>query len=89
MSRLHSRIIRQSGNTRAAQAGYHPYGTADTPMTMPMTHVVFSGGGGATVQQMTGITTPNGAVIPATVPGRFGQVTISPTPGMPSPSMWH
>ena len=88
MSRLRSRIAYQSGHARRAQAGYHPYGTADTPMTMPMTRVLFSGGG-ATVQQMTGLVTAGGAVIPATAPGRFGQVTVSPTPGMPSPSFWH
>ena len=89
MSRLHSRIANQASGSRAAMGQYHPHGTRDTPMTMPMTHVLFSGGG-ADVQQMTGITTPGGAVIPATAPGRFGQVTIAPATGqMPSPSWWH
>jgi hypothetical protein len=88
MSRLHKRISGQAGAARAAAGEHHPYGTQDTPMTMPMTHVLFNGGG-ADVQQMTGIVTPNGAVIPATAPGRFGQVTLTLTPGMPSPSLWH
>ena len=87
MSRLRTRIVSQAGNTRGAQAGYHPYGTADTPMTMPMTRVLFAGGG-ADVEQMTGIVTPNGAVIPATAPGRYGQVTLTPSQRMPSPSLW-
>jgi hypothetical protein len=88
MSRLRTRIAYQSQNVRRAQAGYHPYGTADTPMVMPMTRVVF-GGGGAGVEQMAGLVTANGAVIPATVPGQFGQVTLMSTVRMPSPSMWH
>jgi hypothetical protein len=89
MSRLHSRIAGQAGAARAAAASYHPHGTPDTPMTMPMTRVVF-GGGGAQVEQMTGLVTANGAVIPATVPGQYGQVYLTPMPGrMPSPAMWH
>jgi hypothetical protein len=89
MSRLHSRIVRQHTNHRVAQAQFHPHGTVDTPMTMPMTRVQF-GGGGAMVEQMTGLVTANGAVIPATAPGQFGQVTLTPALGqMPSPSFWH
>jgi hypothetical protein len=76
MSRLRSRIVGQHGAQRHAQAAYHPYGTADTPMVMPMVHVQF-GAGGAAVQVMHGITTPNGAVIPATAPGQFGQVALA------------
>jgi hypothetical protein len=90
MSRLRSRIAGQAGAARAAAGEYHPRGTADTPMVMPMTHVYF-GGGGAMVQQMTGLVTAHGgAVIPATAPGQFGQVYLTPMPGrMPSPGMWH
>jgi hypothetical protein len=89
MSRLHKRIISQAGAARAAAGAYHPYGTADTPMTMPTVLVQF-GGGGAMVQQMTGLVTANGAVIAATAPGRFDQVVLSGAPPrMPSPSMWH
>lgn len=87
MSRLHDRIATQAGAARAAATEYHPAGTPDTPMTMPMTRVLFSGGG-ADVEQMTGLVTANGAVVPATAPGRFGQVTISPTPGLPGTVFW-
>jgi hypothetical protein len=77
MSKLRRRIIGQSRNAAAAAGDYHPYGTVDTPMTMPMVHVEF-GGGGAMVQQMTGITAGrNGGVIPATAPGTFGQVHLA------------
>jgi len=76
MSRLRSRIVGQHGAQRAAQASYHPYGTADTPMSMPMVHVQFYDGGAA-VQVAHGIITPSGAVIPATAPGRFGQVALA------------
>lgn len=92
MSRLHSRIVSQAGAARAAAAEFHPYGTADTPMSMPMTRVQFGGGpvAGAMVEQMAGLVTANGAVIPATAPGRYGQVHLSPQPGrLPSPSLWH
>jgi hypothetical protein len=89
MSRLRSRIASQSAGHRQAQAAYHPHGTVDTPMTMPMTRVLM-GGGGISVEQMTGIVTPTGAVIPATAPGRFGQVYLTSSLGqMPSPSFWH
>jgi hypothetical protein len=88
MSRLHSRIARQAGAGRAAAASYHPYGNSDTPMVMPMIHVQFAGGG-AMVQQMTGLVTANGAVIPATLPGRFDQVYLSGPVRMSSPSLGH
>jgi hypothetical protein len=55
----------------------HPAGNADTPMVMPMTAVYF-GGGGAWVEQMAPIVTANGgAPVPATGPGRYGQVAIA------------
>ena len=76
MSRLRSRIIGQHGAHAHAQQSYHPYGTADTPMVMPMVLVQF-GGGGALVQAMEPLVTANGALIPATAPGRFDQVAVS------------
>lgn len=89
MSRLHERIKSQAGAARAAAGEYHPYGTPDTPMLMPMTRVQF-GGAGALVENMTGLVTANGAVIPATAPGQFGQVHLTPWQGqLPSPHMWH
>lgn len=79
MSRLRHRIAHQAAGHAGAMASYHPHGTADTPMTMPMVHVAF-GPGGAAVQQMVPLITANGAPVPATAPGRFGQVSISGRP---------
>jgi len=76
MSRLRRRIAGQAAAARTAAAGYHPHGTADTPMMMPMTRVLFYGGG-ALVEQMVPLVTANGAMIPATAPGRYDQVMIS------------
>ena len=76
MFKLRSRILGQHGAHRAAQQGMHPWGTADTPMEDPMTHVQF-GPGGAAVQVMTPLITAGGAMIPATAPGQYGQVSIS------------
>ncbi len=81
MGKLRSRIIGQHGAQRAAQAGMHPYGTADTPMVMPMVRVYFNGGG-ATVEVMSPLVVdaPDGALIPATAPGQYGQVSVSGRP---------
>lgn len=76
MSRLRDRIIGQAGAGRAAAGEYHPHGTEDTPMVMPMT-AVFFGGGGAMVEQMAPLVAANGAPVPATAPGRYGQVHIA------------
>ena len=76
MSRLHRRLVSQAGMARAAAAEYHPAGTADTPMVMPMTRVWF-GGGGAWVEQMMPLITANGAMIPATAKGSYGQVYMA------------
>ncbi len=78
-TRLHSRITGQHGAAAAAQQAYHPVGTADTPMVMPMVHVQF-GGSGAAVQVMTPLIAPDGRLIPATAPGRWDQVTVSGRP---------
>lgn len=76
MSKLRSRIAAQAAGHAAAPGDAHPYGNADTPMVMPMVHVEL-GGGGAAVQQMIPLITANGAMIPATAPGQFGQVHIA------------
>jgi hypothetical protein len=76
MSKLRRRLIGQAGNAAAAAGEHHPHGTADTPMVMPMVHVEF-GGGGVMVQQMAPLVTANGAMVPATAPGTFGQVHIA------------
>lgn len=76
MSRLRRRIMAQPGMTRAAAAEHHPWGTADTPMMMPMVMVKF-GGDYAALEQMVPIWAPNGATIPATAPGRYDQVFVA------------
>lgn len=76
MSKLHRRIASQAGAAAAGAGEHHPAGTADTPMVMPMAHVLFTGGG-VQVQHMVPLITANGAMIPATAPGRFGQVAIA------------
>lgn len=76
MSRLRARIAGQAGANRAAGYAGQPYGTADTPMVMPMVRVQFYGGGAA-VEQMVPLVTANGAAVPATAPGQYGQVAIA------------
>lgn len=76
MSRLHSRIAGQAGAARAAAAGYHPYGTADTPLMMPAVHVYYSPAG-MVVQQATHIMVGNGAVIPAVPAAPVGEVPMA------------
>jgi hypothetical protein len=49
MSVLHSRIITHAGTgapARAAQGGYHPYGSQATPMVMPLATVTYEAGTG-------------------------------------------
>lgn len=76
MSKLRTRIAAQPGAGRAAAAEHHPYGTADTPMVMPLVLVKF-GGDYAAVEQMVPLITANGAAIPATAPGRYDQIAVA------------
>jgi hypothetical protein len=79
MSTLRNRILRQHRAAADASNGMHPWGTPDTPMVMPMVMVEMGPQGGR-VQQMAPLVTANGAMIPATAPGRFSQVAISGRP---------
>jgi len=56
-----------------AMGDYHPWGTRETPMLMPLALVTQSDAGIA-VQDMTPIITADGAMIPATAPGSWGQL---------------
>ena len=71
MSRLRDRIAGQPGAARAAANGYHPWGTADTPVTMPGNLVRYAGG-------MTGVEqvifAPDGRAIPMTAAAGHGAV---------------
>lgn len=76
MSKLASRIAAQPRQAAAAAAGNHPAGNADTPMVMPMVRVQL-GPAGAAVEQLIPLVTANGAMIPATAPGSYGQVMMT------------
>lgn len=76
---LRRRIAAVGNNQQQAMGNYHPWGTADTPQVMPLTLITMSADG-ATVQRMTPLITANGAAIPATAPGRWGQVAAAGRP---------
>jgi len=64
----------------AGQMGtYHPYGTGATPMVMPLALVEVHEEG-MRVQSMTPIFAADGAPIPATAPGSWGQVRAAGRP---------
>ena len=70
---LHRRIVSQAGNHAAAQSGYHPWGTADTPVVMPMTRTAITPIG-ATFEEMHVIIAANGAPIPGVSNHAWGTV---------------
>lgn len=68
-----TRLARQPRNMAAAHEQYHPHGTADTPMVMPMT-LVQIGSSGIAYTDMTPLVMPDGRMIPATAPSRWDQL---------------
>lgn len=58
---------------------YHPYGTGATPMVMPLALVQVHEEG-MTVQSLTPIYTADGAPVPATSPGSWGQLHAAGRP---------
>ncbi len=70
---LHRRIAGQAGNQAAAQSGYHPWGTPDTPMVMPM-HRTELTPIGATFEEAHVIIAANGAPIPGVSNHAWGTV---------------
>lgn len=83
--RLIHRVKGMGSNGAQATAGYHPAGTSETPMTMPVARVLVypaSSPGYATIayHEMTPIWTANGAAIPAVAPGRWGQLAAAGRP---------
>lgn len=62
-----ARIARQPGAQAAVNEQYHPYGTADTPMTMPFVRVQI-GSTGLAYDELTPLVMPNGAMVPASAP---------------------
>lgn len=68
-----ARFARQpSARTRAEQS-YHPYGTPDTPMVMPM-RLVQVGSTGIAYTDMHPLVMPDGRMIPATGNGEWYQL---------------
>lgn len=77
--RLRRRIANVGTNQQQAMGNYHPWGTVDTPQLIPLTLITMSADG-AQVQRMTPLVTANGAMIPATAPGRWDQVAAAGRP---------
>lgn len=72
-------------NQAVAMGQYHPAGTAATPMVMPLAQVTVTAapaGQYQTVayQDLTPIWTADGAAIPATTPGNWGQLAAAGRP---------
>lgn len=74
MSVLHRRM-----STPTEQAGYHPYGTGATPMTMPLARVMIHEAG-MTYETLQPIYTTDGAAVPATAAGSWGQLYAAGRP---------
>jgi hypothetical protein len=79
VSRFRGRIAATGTNMSTAMGTYHPYGSSATPMVMPLNLVTISMGG-ATVADMTPLFTEDGAIIPATAPGSWGQLRAAGRP---------
>ena len=79
--RLRHRIHAHPGTQAAVQGSYHPAGTAETPMSMPVATVIVSAAQGQYVtlgsMEFTPLFTTDGAVIPAVAPGRWGQLVAA------------
>lgn len=71
MSKLRTRIVNQAGNHAAAMGTYHPFGTPDTPVTMPA-HTTTWTPAGAMFEQLHVIVASNGAPI-------YGAAQVNPT----------
>ena len=76
---LAHRIRGVGSNTAQAMAGYHPAGNQNTPMAMPIAQVIVTTGG-ASVDELTPIYAADGAPIPATAPGSWGQLVAAGRP---------
>lgn len=78
---LHERIAYQHRSNELAMGDYHPYGTADTPMVMPLVLVQVQPTGVA-VQDMAPLYTGGigHAPIPATAPHKWFQLFAAGRP---------
>lgn len=78
---LHHRIAYQHGSNQAAMGAYHPWGTSDTPMVMPIVRIQVRPGGVA-VEDMVPIygAGPTRGPIPATAPHTWFQLYAAGRP---------
>ncbi len=74
MSAMQARLA-----TPTQQAEYHPYGTGQTPMTMPLSRVMITQQG-MTYETLQPIFTTDGAAVPATAAGSWGQLYAAGRP---------
>lgn len=90
MRRLHRQIVRNGTVSRAAEAGYTPVTGAGaapggTPMVMPLAQVLVYPAPGGTYSTLAyrglaPVYTPDGAAVPASQPGRWGQLAAAGRP---------
>lgn len=73
------RFAYQSTNQARVDADYHPAGTADTPMVMPMTRVQI-GSTGLAYDELTPLVMPDGRMVPATAPHTWFQLYAAGRP---------
>jgi hypothetical protein len=79
MPELRNRIASAGTNMSQAMGTYHPAGNGSVPMVMPLSLVTL-GMGGVAVQDVTPLYTEDGAIIPATAPGSWGQLRAAGRP---------
>lgn len=84
-SHLRNRVINVGSNTATVMGSYHPAGTKDTPMVMPVAQVTMTAAdahGYSTVmyEDLTPIWATDGAAVPATTPGSWGQLRAAGRP---------
>jgi hypothetical protein len=79
VKRLANRIQNVGAVNAAAMGAYHPVGTKDTPMVMPVAAVTVTTApdgqySAVAYEEITPIWTTDGAAIPAKSPGNWGQL---------------
>lgn len=73
------RFARQPSAQARVNEDYHPAGTGDTPMMMPM-HRVQIGSTGLAYDELTPLVMPDGRMVPATAPHTWFQLYAAGRP---------
>ena len=73
------RFAYQSANQAQVNEQYHPAGTGDTPMVMPITRVQI-GSTGMAYDELTPLVMPDGRMVPATAPHTWFQLYAAGRP---------